>query len=193
MHDIEPYYKWRDHYIASKDEKSPFHGRIYDEFKFTNKVYNYFIHPQWDTFGSSTLYLKIIFVDYEEGFAIIELIGEWNDCIDNDVMYLKRRVIDCLIQEDINKFILICENVLNFHSSEDDYYGEWHEDICEDGGWVVLINTLDHVMEEMSEARLQQYINFGQHYNNINWRPQKPRLLCNAIGQLVENRPRHLN
>lgn len=48
MHDIEPWWGWRDEYVAEKDSRSPFYGRTYDEFTFTNKVYNYFIHPQWD-------------------------------------------------------------------------------------------------------------------------------------------------
>ena len=54
-----------------------FYGRQYDEFKFTNKIYNYFIHPQWDDFGSATLYAKILYVEYDEGYAVIELMGEW--------------------------------------------------------------------------------------------------------------------
>ena len=52
MHDIEPYYKWRDHYTSESDDRSPFYGRVYNEFQYTQKVYNYFIHPQWDDFGS---------------------------------------------------------------------------------------------------------------------------------------------
>ena len=76
MHDIEPYYRWRSHYVASEDPRSPFHGRVYSEFQFTEKIYNYYIHPQWDGFGSATLYLKILYVDYDEGYAMIELIGE---------------------------------------------------------------------------------------------------------------------
>ena len=50
--------------------------------------------PLWDEFGSSTLYMKILMADYQEGYAIIELIGEWNDAIENDIMILKRDVID---------------------------------------------------------------------------------------------------
>ena len=94
MHDIEPYYQWRDYYIAADDELSPFFGQESDEFQFTNKVYNYYIHPQWDEFGSSTLYLKVLFVDYEEGYAIIELIGAWNDTLHNDVMELERASLE---------------------------------------------------------------------------------------------------
>ena len=64
MQDIEPYYGWRDFYISSEDELSPFYAREHSEFEYSNTIYNYFIHPQWDDFGSSTLYLKMLFVDY---------------------------------------------------------------------------------------------------------------------------------
>ena len=33
--------------------------------------------------------MKILFADYEQNFAIIELIGEWNDAIENDIMTLE--------------------------------------------------------------------------------------------------------
>ena len=143
MHDIEPYYRWRDYYVASDDKHSPFYGRVYSELHYTEKIYNYYIHPQWDFFGSPTLYMKLLFVDYEEGYAILEFIGEWNDCITNDIMYLKRDVADVLIENGITKFILLCDNVLNFHGSDDCYYEEWWDDIKEAGGWVCLVNTFD--------------------------------------------------
>ena len=72
MHDIEPYYNWRHLYIASEDENSPFYGREYSEIEFTNQIYNFVIHPQWDDFGSETLYMKILFVDYDEKYCFIE-------------------------------------------------------------------------------------------------------------------------
>lgn len=185
MHDIEPHFKWRDRYIASEDDQSPFYGYTYDEFGFSHKIYNYFIHPQWDEFGSSTLYLKLLFTDYEEGFTIIELIGEWNDTLHNDVKFLKREIIDVLIANHIYKFVLICENVLNFHGSDDCYYEEWYEDVSKESGWVCLLNTLDHVEQEMKETRLQYFINFGEQYNNLNWRIQKPHYIFKAIESIV--------
>ena len=121
MHEIEPFFNWRHMYTAEEDQKSPFFGRVYNEFEFTQTVYNYYIHPQWDDFGSRTLYLKVLYADYAENFAIIELIGEWNDAIENDIMTLKRDVIDDMIFQHITKFILITENVLNFHNGEKDY------------------------------------------------------------------------
>lgn len=192
MHDIEPYYRWRDYYVASEDERSPFYGRTYSEFQFTQQVYNYFIHPQWDEFGSANLYIKILYADYEEGVAIIEMIGEWNDCIDNDIMYLKREVIDPMTEEGISKYVLICENVLNFHGSDDCYYEEWWEDIAEEDGWICFINTLDHVADEMQETFLQQYVNFGKNFNNINWRPHKPKAVVRAIDALVKGEVKRL-
>ncbi|MBU6340096.1 MAG: hypothetical protein KGS48_01265 [Bacteroidetes bacterium] len=181
MHTIEPHFQWRDLYIASEDSKSPFFGCKYSEFYFTHKLYNYYLHPQWDEFGSSTLYTKVLFVDYDEGFALIELIGEWNDTLHNDIMFLKRRLIDPMLREAVSKFIFFCENVLNFHSAEDDYYAEWSEDVLENQGWIVLINTRLHVEEELLESRLQRYLHFGEAYNDINWRPQKPLVVFHLI------------
>jgi hypothetical protein len=188
MHDIEPYHRWRDYYNSQEDEKSPFYGEEYSEFEFTKKIYNYYIHPQWDEFGSKTLYLKIIFADYEEGIAIIELIGEWNDTIYNDVMFLKRDIIDFMIKKGIYRYIIIAENVLNFHGSDDSYYEEWWDDIKEDDGWVAILNTHKHVEEEMLRTHLQYYVNFGIDYNDINWRIQKPERVCEAIDALVNGK-----
>lgn len=192
MHDIEPYFKWRKNYIASEDRRSPFYGRAYDEFKFTHKIYNYYIHPQWDHFGSSTLYAKIIFVDYDQGLAFIELIGEWNDCITNDIMFLKREIIDQLVSHDIFRYVIFCENVLNFHGSDDSYYEEWYDDIKDDGGWICLINTLPHVCKEFESLRLQHYVHVGEHYNEINWRGSEPSYIMTHVENLIFNRVKQL-
>lgn len=192
MHTIEPFYAWRDKYIASKDRQSPFYGRQYSEFEFSQKVYNYYIHPQWDAFGSQTLYTKVLYADYERAFAVLEFIGEWNDAIHNDVMYLKREVIDPMIESGIYKFMLIGENVLNFHSDDNCYYEEWWDDVKEEEGWIVFVNLHQHVVEEMEEAQIQFYINFGKHFNEMNWRPFKPQLLHEAIDALLNGRTREL-
>ena len=44
------------------------------------------------------------------------------------------------MNEGINKFILIAENVLNFHSGDRDYYEEWYEEITDENGWIVCLN-----------------------------------------------------
>lgn len=185
MHDIEPYYQWIDEYVASEDDRSPLFGRIYDEFFFTNTIYNYYIHPQWDEFGSTTLYLKILFVDYDLHYAIIELIGEWNDCIYNDIMTLRREITDLLQDEGISKFILIVENVLNYHAAdENSYYEEWYDEVSDSDGWVAIINPLEHVADEMSTYGLPQYIHL---LSEANWRGNKPRALLRWVEQQLSS------
>jgi hypothetical protein len=186
MHEIEPHFKWRDLYTAESDSRSPFYGRAYSEFEFSNMLYNFYLHPQWDEFGSATLYTKLLYADYEEGYACIEMIGEWNDALYNDIMFFKREIIDVLLEQGISRFILFCDNVLNFHATDDDYYAEWYEEIAEYGGWITIINTRKHVEEEMCSARLQQYINFGEEYNDVNWRPHKPNIVLKMVEMLRE-------
>lgn len=70
VHDIEPHFAWLGFYSACEDPRSPFFEREYSEFYFEHTVYNYLIHPQWDHFGSNTLYLKVLFADYQDGYAI---------------------------------------------------------------------------------------------------------------------------
>jgi len=186
MHDIEPFYNWRNVYIASEDSRSPFYGRRYSEFEFSNAVYNYLIHPQWDNMGSATLFIKIIYADYEEGYAMIEFIGEWNDCLYNDIMYLKRNIIEPMIEEGIKKFILLGENVLNFHYSDDCYYQEWSDEV--EDGWIVGINFRDFVIKEFEAANIDYYIAFGRHFNDLNWRKFSPNLLFELINLQMTRR-----
>ncbi|UKJ07261.1 hypothetical protein [Solitalea lacus] len=186
MHDIEPYYNWRDYYVASEDKLSPFYNREYSEFYYDKTVYNYYIHPQWDFFGSNTLYIKILFVDYAIGCCIIELIGEWNDCINNDIMLLKREVIENIMIEGVDKFILIGENVLNFHGSDDSYYEEWFQEI--DEGWIAMINFREHVTSEMRNTNIDYYVNIGGELDDLGWRTQKPQQLYQKVEDLITKR-----
>ena len=186
MHNIEPYYHWRDYYIASEDERSPFYDTYYDEFRYSQKIYNYFIHPQWDNIDSTTLFLKVLFVDYFNGTAIIELIGEWNDCLHNDIMLLKRNLADDLLFEGINKFVLIGENVLNFHASDDCYYEEWSEEIND--GWVVMLNFQKHVIDEMQRANIGSYFHMDERFSNVIWQQYNPVNLCEFIKESLDQK-----
>jgi len=181
MHDIEPFHLWQDRYIVSEDKHSPFYGKNYDEFHYTNTIYNFYIHPQWDDFGSPTLYLKILFANYEHGLCIIELLGEWNDCLQNDVMPLKRNVIEPLCEKGLNKFILIGDNVLNFHGSDNCYYEEWFEDIADSKGWICFINMLDHVISEMREAEIHHFVHMGPPFYLPEWRTLSPKALFKEV------------
>ena len=180
MQDIEPFYNWRHIYVSEEDQQSPFYARTYSEFEFSLTVYNYYIHPQWDDFGSRTLYLKVLLADYEEKYAVIEMIGEWNDAIENDIMALRRDVTDILNAHGINKFILIAENVLNFHSSDDSYYEEWKEQVQDEGGWVVIINMPAQSQYDFNKARLTNYISLMEFQQ---WRTLKP----DVVFQQVDN------
>jgi hypothetical protein len=179
MQEIEPFYNWRDLYVAAEDPASPFYGREYSEFEYSSTVYNFYIHPQWDDFGSETMYMKVLFADYDQGFAIIEFIGEWNDAIGNDIMFLKRDIIDLMIEEGVRNFILIGENVLNFHASEEDYYEEWFDDI--EDGWIVGMNFRDHVIREFNDYGIDQFILFSGRFDSIPWRRYQPPQLFALI------------
>lgn len=185
MHDVEPYFQWRHLYTAEEDPRSIFFGRTYSEFEFTQAVYNYYIHPQWDEFGSKTLYLKILLVDYELHYAIIELIGEWNDAIENDIMELKREVLDKLMEEKIFKFILIGEHVYNFHSGDRDYYEELYDELSDEEGWAVLINMHPAAQYDFLQKRLNRYIEL---MDIAPWRTYKPEDFFLLIDQKISQR-----
>lgn len=188
MHQLEPFYNWRDHYTSEDDPGSPFFEQEYSEFEYSTKIYGYYIHPQWDSIGSSTLFLKVLYADYDRGVAIIEFIGEWNDVLHNDVMFLKRDLIDVMIAQGISKFILIGENIMNFHYGEDDYYNEWFEDVNEQDGYIALLNFRAHVVEEMSLGDIDSYFLMGGKLNDITWRSQHPDKLIERIDGLVQKR-----
>lgn len=181
MHDIEPYSRWESLYQANADPRSLFYGEHFDEYVCRNTIYNHYIHPKWDEFGSKTLYLKILYVGYEHHFAVIELMGEWNDCLYNDIMHFKRTIAEHLIDNGINKFILIGENVLNFHYSDDAYYEDWFNDI--EDGWIMAINFRKHVLEEFDKINLNYYILYGGHLNGVKWRTLSPIQLFTALDQ----------
>ena len=186
MQDIEPFYNWRYIYISEEDPLSPFFGRTYSEFEFSQTVYNYYIHPQWDDFGSRTLYLKVLIADYEEKYAVIEMIGEWNDAIENDIQTLRREVTDVLFYERITKFILIAENVLNFHSSDDSYYEEWFEEV--ESGWIAAVSFPDFVQDEMRKYRIDCYFNMGGTLQVEQWRTLQPQNFCDLVSKLIQRR-----
>jgi len=185
MHNLEPFYNWRHIYTSEEDPRSPFYGRTYSEFEFSQTVYNYYIHPQWDDFGSRTLYLKMIYTDYDLHFVVLELIGEWNDAIENDIMELKREVLDPLFKQGITKYILIAENVLNFHSSDKEYYQEWYDEVSEENGWIVAINMSAAAQHDFKKKKLNYYVELME---LPEWRTYKPYHLFKKINDELNRR-----
>ncbi|NMM49713.1 hypothetical protein [Marinigracilibium pacificum] len=186
MHDLIPYEKWLKYYRSEDDDRSPFYGKEYNFELYTDNIYGYYIDPAWDFIGSDTLYLKILYVDYERSSCIIEFIGEWNDAITNDSMHLKRNVIDPMINEGINKFLLIGENVFNFHGDDDSYYEEWYEDV--EDGWICAVGFHKHVYQEWKIYGVDSYIDFGGSLELINWRTFKPMMLIDRISMEFSKR-----
>jgi hypothetical protein len=186
MHEIEPFYNWEKYYSSADDEKSPFYGAEYNITHYTNDIYGYYIHPLWDFIGSETLYIKVLFADYDKRFAVIELFGEWNDTLHNDIMHLKRNVIDLMVREHINKFILIGENVLNFHGSDDCYYEEWFEDV--EDGWIAAVNFREFVFDEWKKYNLDSYINYGGTMEVDEWRTMSPLVFFERISKQILKR-----
>ena len=134
----------------------------------------------------SALYVKILYADYHSGFAIIEFIGEWNDAINNDIMHLKRNVVELLLHEGVKKFILIGENVMNFHGSDDSYYEEWFEDVEE--GWIAAVSFPEFVQEELKKYHIDQYVNMGGTLQIAQWRTMHPQTFYDAVDKLIQRR-----
>lgn len=185
MHDIEPFYNWRRYYIAAEDKKSPFYGRNYGN-TYVSDIYGYYIDPEWDEIDSETLYCKLLYANYETETCVIELFGEWNDTLHNDSMHFKRKVVDKLTRSGIKRFILIGENLLQFHGGDTDYYEEWYEDI--EDGWIAAINLRKFIAEEFTKYRLDYYINFGGTLEIENWRVLKPQVFCELVEKLIVRR-----
>lgn len=186
MHEIEPFYRWEKYYRTFEDENSPFYGHQSNYNQYTNDIYGYYIHPSWDYIGSETLYVKVIYAEYTQGVVMIEMIGEWNDTLYNDIMFVKRQVVDNLVKKGIRKFILIGENVFNFHGSDDSYYEEWFEDV--EDGWIAAINFRDFVQEEWKKYNIDWYVNFGGTLDTVNWRTLKPQVFFKKIDDLIMKR-----
>ena len=51
---------------------------------------------------------------------------------------------------------------------------EWYEDIREEGGWIAFINFRDHVLKEMKQVHLQNFVLCGEQFSDVNWRSVKP-------------------
>lgn len=188
MHEIEPYYNWLSYYNVAEDELSPYYGKQYNHDLYSETIYGYYVDPAWDFMGSETLYIKILFVDYDRSYCVIEFIGEWNDAINNDIMHLKRNIVDHFQQQGISKFILIGENVFNFHGSDDSYYEEWYEDTAEELGWLAAVNFPDFILEEMANFNVDAYVNCGGTLQITDWRTLHPFQFFRKVDGLVMKR-----
>ncbi len=195
MHEIEPYSNWLNYYNPSNDKRSPFYGKSYNYEQYSDTIYGYYIDPAWDFMGSETLYIKILYTDYHTGFTIIEFLGEWNDAINNDIMHLKRNILDELLAAGVNKYILLGENILNFHGSDDSYYEEWFDDIedfeqnnIHNPGWIAAVSFPDFIQDELKKYHVDHYINMGGTLQISNWRTLHPQTFFSIVDNLIRRR-----
>jgi hypothetical protein len=101
-------------------------------------------------------------------------------------MYLYRNVIEILVEQNIKYFILIGENVLEFHADTNDYYEEWFDNIGD--GWIVGLNFRDHVLKEFADANIDYFIAFGGRFAEIVWRKYLPEQLFDIVNNLITKR-----
>lgn len=186
MHTIEPHFLWRSLYTAQQDPHSPFYGYENSEVFFTDKIYNHVIHPQWDNIGCETLFIKQLYTDYTLGFTVLEFMGEWNDVLHNDIMTVKRDVIEPILYAGINKFILLGDGILNFHANETDYYEEWLDEV--EDGWIACVDFREHVLQQLRQYHLDYYLNIGGALNELEWRKLSPSKLFTCVEKLMLKR-----
>jgi hypothetical protein len=93
-----------------------------------------------------------------------------------------------MIAEGINKFVLIGENVLNFHCSDNSYYEEWNDDVVSEGGWIIALNFKDYVINEMIAGDIQYYIYLSDKFKDIPWRKYKPAHIVEVLDELLMKR-----
>ncbi|GAB4403656.1 MAG: hypothetical protein OHK0039_03050 [Bacteroidia bacterium] len=185
LRDIEPFYGWLALYSHEQDEQSPFHNVEHNLFYYDRSVNNIPAHPVWDHIGSESLLVKILYANYEEGYAIIELLGEWNDLYDNDFRLLAENCLTYLIDAGIGKFILICENVFHAYLDSDDYYQALQEELDEQEGWICLLRLREPVRAEFVQYGLSPYLYWSPMLDEITWRKLKPFQLFDLVEERI--------
>lgn len=175
LRDIEPFYGWLHLYSHERDPRSPFHEVEHNLFHYDRSVNAIPAHPLWDDIASESLLVKILYADYAQGYAIIELFGEWNDLYDNDFKLLAENCLTYLIDQGIDKFILICENVFHIYLEADDYYQALQEEL--ENGWICALRLRDEVREDMIQYGIAPYFYWNPELDALPWRRLKPQQL----------------
>lgn len=182
---IEPFYGWLPLYSHERDSNSPFHAVDHNLFQFDRSINRIPAHPLWDDFGSESLLVKILFANYQEGYAILELFGEWNDLYDNDFKLLSENCLALLVEHGITRFILICENVFHGYFESDDYYEAMQEQL--EDGWLVAMRLRPGMQEEMMEYGINSYFFWSPLLDQLLWRKMKPAKLFREVSKRLEN------
>ena len=120
------------------------------------------------------------------GYCVIEFLGEWNDAVHNDIMRIKRDLVDEMLPLGIDKYILIGENILNFHADITDYYEEWLEEVPD--GWMALLNLENMYLLNSVTTVSINILFLGGDLDFFDWRTKKPELLYHRVNEVVSRR-----
>ena len=111
---------------------------------------------------------------------------DWKKIFSNTQLAYATMVAGLLEEQGIDKFILIGENVLNFHSSDDSYYEEWFAEL--EDGWIAMVNFREHVLDEFKYCKADYYLNFGGDLDTLSWRKHTPIQLFKKVEDLISKR-----
>lgn len=92
------------------------------------------------------------------------------------------------MENGVNKFVLIGENLLNFHGNDEDYYEEWFEEVEESEGWNAFVNLRPHVKDELKDYDLDYYFLMGGELEELDWRTATPTQFISRIERYIQNR-----
>ena len=171
--DIEPYYGWLGYYDPELDTRNPFGLRDAEAPDDAARyLYTFEANPRWESIGSESLLAKVLYANYDEHFAVIELMGEWNDLFENDWRLLTENCLDWMLEQGITQFILLCENVFHIYLDSDDYYEAFAERNAD--VWVCLLRAREEVLAELERYRLSGYFYWNSQFDDLRWRKMKP-------------------
>ncbi|MEM6801348.1 MAG: hypothetical protein AAF696_08080, partial [Bacteroidota bacterium] len=88
-----------------------------------------------------------------------------------------------LIDQGINKYILICENVFHIYLEEDDYYRAVEEEL--EDGWIFALRLRKELKDEMRDYGIAPYIYWSEKLDTVNWRSLKPAQLYKLIYSML--------
>ncbi|RMG67819.1 MAG: hypothetical protein D6722_12605 [Bacteroidetes bacterium] len=186
LRDIEPFYGWLHFYSHDRDPYSPFHEVEHNLFQYDRSINAIPAHPLWDDIASESLLVKILYVHYGQGYAIIELFGEWNDLYDNDFKLLSENCLTYLVDRGVDKFILICENVFHAYLDADDYYQAMWEEL--DHGWICALRLREEVREEMTQYGIDAYFYWNDTLDELRWRQVRPQELYALVSDCIDRK-----
>jgi hypothetical protein len=179
--EIVPFGGWLHWYNPVADSHSPFQPPGEDE----RYIYTFRAHPAWDSIDSESLLLKILYADYSNGYAVIELLGEWNDLFENDFRLLVQNCLEVLEQAGITRFVLICENVFQAYFQDTEYYEAFQDVLMENEGWIFLLRIRNDVLQELNRYGLDQYFYWSEELQYIAWRKLHPAKLFQLVNRVV--------